>query len=76
MSLEAPGDDKRCDHCDRPGVPYRYHGKRFSGLTSNKGEKLCPTCLDSSVKADLDAPVGWAGVPAREYITPNAYRYR
>jgi len=64
-----------CDHCSRPGTPYEYHGQTFDGLTASRGEVLCPTCLDRDVQADLDAPVGWAQVPAREYITPCKYKY-
>ncbi|MEV0237526.1 hypothetical protein [Nonomuraea sp. NPDC050786] len=44
MSHENPGDGKRCDHCNQPGIPYTYKGRAFSGLISNRGEKLCPTC--------------------------------
>jgi len=66
-----------CDHCGRPGESYVYRGQHFNGLTRNRGEALCPRCLDRAMQADLDAPVGWAQVPAREYITPlSASRYR
>lgn len=44
MSFEFPGDNKRCDHCDQPGVPYEYMGRTFSGLVPNEGERLCPRC--------------------------------
>lgn len=35
-----------CDHCSRAGEPYEYRGRRFDGLVSNRGERLCPTCAD------------------------------
>jgi uncharacterized protein CbrC (UPF0167 family) len=69
MSYQRPADDKRCDHCDRPGIPYTYRGQTFSGLTPNLGERLCPSCLDRAVTAEVNAPVGWANVPASQYIT-------
>jgi hypothetical protein len=75
MSFEHPGDDKRCDHCDRPGKSYEYSGQTFSGLFANEGEKLCPACLDRAVDQQINAPVGWAQVPASQYITPRK-RYR
>lgn len=74
MSFEEPGDGKRCDHCDQPGEPYEYKGKQFSGLHANRGEKLCSRCLWRAVQADMDEPVGWAQVPAREYVQPRAPR--
>lgn len=46
MSIEFPGDDKRCDWCDTPARPYEYRGRKFSGLTAFKGDKLCPACRD------------------------------
>ncbi len=46
MSLENPGDDIRCDWCDRPGTPYTYHGQTFSGLCSTEDGKLCKGCRD------------------------------
>lgn len=76
MSFEEPGDDKRCDHCNHPGKPYEYRGEQFSGLFPNRGERLCSPCLDIAVQAELDAPVGPMQVPAREYITPLAARYK
>lgn len=74
MSFECPGDDKRCDHCNRPGLPYEYKGRIFSGLTANRGDRVCPWCLDIALKAEMDEPVGWAQVPAREYVVPRAER--
>ena len=71
MSFAQPGDDKRCDHCDRPGEPYEYRGQRFSGLCSYEGEKLCPGCRDRQVEGQAQAPVGWANVPASHYLTPR-----
>lgn len=44
MSFENPGDNIRCDHCNRPGVPYEYRGITFSGLHANQGDRLCPDC--------------------------------
>jgi len=44
VSFENPGDGKRCDHCDAPGVPYTYKGVAQSGLIANQGERLCPGC--------------------------------
>lgn len=46
MSFENPGDDKRCDWCNKPGVPYTYKGLEFSGLCSTDEGKLCPLCRD------------------------------
>ena len=71
MSLEHPGDDRRCDWCDRPGVPYTYHEQAFSGLCPCEGERLCPTCVEEYLRRKRDEPVGWAQVPAREYVTPR-----
>ena len=66
-----------CDHCSRAGIPYRYHGRNFDGLHANRGERLCPACLDVALQVEADTPVGWAQIPAREYITPIAPgRYR
>jgi len=70
MSQENPGKDNRCDHCNRVGEPYTYHGRWFDGLHPNRGERLCPSCLDASVQADYDTSVGPMQVPARDYITP------
>ncbi|WP_040829064.1 hypothetical protein [Nocardia jiangxiensis] len=47
MSIEFPGDDKRCDWCDKLGVPYEYKGLTFSGLCSTDEGKLCPGCRDT-----------------------------
>jgi len=70
MSHEHPGDDVRCDHCNRTGEPYTYQGKEFSGLHPNRGEQLCSDCLWAAVQADQDRPVGPMLVPARDYVTP------
>ena len=58
MSQENPGKDNRCDHCNQPGQPYIYRGRWFDGLHVNRGERLCPGCLDVAVRADFDAPAG------------------
>lgn len=76
MSFEHPGDGKRCDHCNRPGKPYIHWGQKFSGLFANRDEKLCQSCLDLAVNAEINEPVGWAQVPAAAYIAPIAVRYR
>lgn len=39
----------RCTWCDRPGVPYEYHGQWFDGLCAYKGDRLCPSCRDARV---------------------------
>jgi hypothetical protein len=75
-TLPASAADKRCDHCNAFGQPYTYRGRRLSGLTAYRGERLCPACTDRALQADLDEPVGWAQVPAREYVTPIAAKYR
>ncbi|MBF6333659.1 hypothetical protein [Nocardia transvalensis] len=54
MSIETPGDDKRCDHCDAPGIPYEYKGRQFSGLTANRGERLCPRCSEWVCQRDTE----------------------
>jgi hypothetical protein len=74
MSLENPGDNRCCDHCDQPGVPYEYKGKTFSGLVANRGERLCRRCLGFALEAEADEPVGPLQVPARDYITVRAER--
>jgi hypothetical protein len=48
------GQGNRCDHCDKPGVPYTYHGRRFDGLIANRGERLCPSCNDRATTADFN----------------------
>lgn len=65
-----------CDWCGTPGVPYEYNGAEFSGLCSYEGEQLCPKCRDRKLNDHLNQPVGWAQVPASQYILPVAYRYR
>jgi hypothetical protein len=65
MSFEEPGDGIRCDHCYKPTTLY-----------ANRGERLCFACLDIAVQAELNSPVGPMQVPAREYITPIAAKYR
>lgn len=45
MSLAYPGDDIRCDWCDRPGEPFEYKGHTFSGLCPCEGDKLCLVCV-------------------------------
>ena len=59
MSFETPGDNIKCDHCDAPGVPYEYMGLQFSGLYSNRGEKLCSRCLRFAVDK---VRVEWSGL--------------
>ncbi|MFD8564852.1 hypothetical protein ACFV1N_46945 [Streptosporangium canum] len=76
MSFEHPGDGKRCDHCNRPGTPYKYKGRKYSGLFANRGEKLCSDCLEYSRLAEINEPVGWAQVPAHQYVTPWLGRSR
>ena len=76
MSHEFPGDGVRCDHCDTLGIPYTYRGRTFSGLTPNRGERLCSRCLDAEMTREANEPTGPMQVPARDYITPCAYRYR
>ena len=71
MSIENPGDGLRCDHCNRAGVPYEYKGLTFCGLSANRGQRLCPACLDAALEAEQNAPVGPMQVPARDYITPR-----
>lgn len=71
MSFENPGDGKLCDHCDRPGQPYEHHGQTYPGLFDCEGERLCPDCLQRAADTHAKAPVGWAQVPASEYITPR-----
>jgi hypothetical protein len=71
MSHELPGDGVRCDHCDQPGRPYTYRGRNFPGLHANRGERLCSRCLGEAVQAEWNTPVGWAQVPAREYVSPR-----
>jgi hypothetical protein len=56
VSFKNPGDGKRCDHCDQPGKPYTYRGKRFSGLHAYRSERLCQGCLDLAATADLADP--------------------
>jgi len=73
MSQENPGKDNRCDHCNRAGEPYTYRGRWFDGLHANRGERLCSPCLDISVQADYDTPVGPMQVPARDYVTAHRY---
>jgi recombinational DNA repair protein (RecF pathway) len=41
-----------CDHCGTPGQPYSYHGESFSGLHANRGERLCPRCLQVAIDTD------------------------
>jgi hypothetical protein len=55
MSFENPGDDIRCDHCNTLGVPYEYKGRTFSGLSANRGDKLCSRCLNQAVDAEIAA---------------------
>ena len=76
VSHECPGDGVRCDWCDRPGQPYEYRGLTFSGLTACEGDQLCRPCRDSYLDQKANRPVGWAQVPARDYVTPIAARYR
>jgi hypothetical protein len=52
MSIEHPGDGKGCDHCGRPGQPYTYRGREFSGLHANRGELLCSGCLGRACDAE------------------------
>jgi hypothetical protein len=66
----------RCDRCGKRGQPYRYHGQEFSGLCAYEGENLCPSCRDHKLDEQVNRPVGWAQVPASQYITPVAWRYR
>lgn len=63
---------ENCDRCGRSGQPYTYQGRRFSGLCPNRGQKLCPSCLEGEVRDELNEPVGWAQVPAHEYVTPRS----
>jgi len=72
VSFENPGDNKRCDHCNAPGVPYEYRGKTFSGLTACEGDKLCPRCRD----AYLDQANGEARDRAGVSVIAAPYRYR
>jgi hypothetical protein len=46
MSFTNPGDGKRCDWCDTPGIPYEYKGVTLSGLCACEGDHLCPRCRD------------------------------
>jgi hypothetical protein len=41
-----------CDHCGNPGIPYVYREILFDGLHANRGERLCPQCLQASVDTD------------------------
>jgi hypothetical protein len=45
-------DVRTCDHCGRPGTPYEYKGQIFDGLHANRGERLCPGCLDVVVDTE------------------------
>ncbi len=76
MSFETPGDNVRCDHCNTPGIPYEYRGRTFSGLTACEGDRLCPGCRDAYLDRKSNEPVGWARVPARDYVSPIAANYR
>ena len=42
----------RCTWCGRAGRPYEYKKVRFDGLTSFKGERLCPACRDEMSAAE------------------------
>jgi hypothetical protein len=72
MSIETPGDNKRCDHCNAPGQPYEYRGQKFSGLIARKGERLCRPCCDAIGKiegVDILVTDGRPGIPDRIYNT-------
>lgn len=75
VSHECPGDNLRCDWCNRPGEPYEYRGQAFSGLTACEGDRLCPACRDQYLEQKANEPVGWAQVPASQYVTPIAASY-
>lgn len=60
-----------CRWCNQPGQPYEYRGRKFDGLHDNRGERLCSRCLSHAVDAEISQPVGWAQVPASEYVTPK-----
>lgn len=70
MSHENPGDNLRCDWCDRPGQPYEYKGVTFSGLTACEGDRLCPRCRDRYLDREVTEAV------ARTPVTVIAARYR
>lgn len=72
MSIEHPGDNIACDHCNKRGVPYFYRGQRFSGLTARKGERLCRGCCDAIGEVegiDILVTDGRPGIPDRVYNT-------
>lgn len=63
MSFENPGDGKRCDHCDIPGIKYET-------LSPNRGGCLCLPCLERDVAKDVHAfthdpntGLPWAPIP-------------
>lgn len=62
----------RCDRCRRPGAPYTHRGQRFNRLTACEGERLCDRCAEHHRFDKHNEPVGWAHVPARQYVTPVA----
>lgn len=43
-----------CTQCGGLGVPYKYRGRQFDGLTAAYGERLCPTCLASLDPCDIN----------------------
>lgn len=60
-----------CERCRRPGEPYTYRGRRFSGLVACEGQRLCRRCSEHYLYEKRREPVGPAGVPASEYVTPQ-----
>ena len=82
MSHEFPGDDKRCDWCDTPGIPYDYNGMTFSGLCSTDEGKLCPSCRDRYCdRRNVERAADWFGVSVESIqkfgtpVTPIDPRY-
>ena len=53
-----------CAYCGRRGEAYEHKGVRFDGLTSYRGERLCPACSQARMDAD--------GVNIR--VDPGHYR--
>lgn len=42
----------QCAHCGRCGIPYTYNDILFDGLHANRGERVCPQCLDVIVSIE------------------------
>lgn len=43
-----------CTACGRAGVPYEYMGRQFDGLTADRGERLCSSCVDGLDPLDVN----------------------